>query len=136
MLYPKHNGRAEKIQRRQQQKETRSAAVQTALDQDGRCMAFCCSCRTDRDPFARTLDGHHIVPLSQGGLDVAENIITLCHKYAHQAAHHGYKDGGQHIPAAVFMYETMARLRDTCEWRWSEEAWQFTRRRYEKATTA
>jgi len=117
--------------RRQAQQKARSEAVQDAVDRDGRCMAYCCSCRTDRGPFARKLDGHHIIPLSQGGPDVPENIITLCHQYAHHAAHHGYSDPGRggHVPAAVYMYETMAMLRDTCEWRWSEEAWQFTRLR-------
>ena len=31
------------------------------------------------------LDPHHIIPVSQGGDDVVENIITLCRKHHDQA---------------------------------------------------
>lgn len=43
------------------------------------------------DPCQFGLDPHHIIPRSQGGDDVADNVITLCRKHHDMAEEHKIK---------------------------------------------
>lgn len=127
---PKPTTAKDKARHKRQEAQAMSEAAKEALSCDGRCMAYCCPCKLD--PLARKLDAHHIIPRSQGGPDTPDNLITLCQKYGHAAAHHGYHDGRKHIPGAEFMRETLGVLRGTNLWRWSEEAWEYTVNRSER----
>lgn len=48
----------------------------------------CVMCLRTRDQLGKgTLEIHHIIPVSEGGLDEPENIIVLC-TACHKEAHH------------------------------------------------
>lgn len=54
---------------------TKQNVFQLVLKTDKhRCQVWGCGCTQD-------LEVHHIIPRSQGGLDVAWNLITLCSKH-------------------------------------------------------
>ena len=53
-----------------------------------RCMLCSVSLPTEGDPFT---EAHHMVPLSEGGLDRADNVAILCPN-CHTLAHFGNED--------------------------------------------
>jgi len=62
------------------------AIRQLALDRAGGCCEYC-GCIGFVMPNGRTfLETHHVDPLAEGGLDIAENVISICpndHREAH-----------------------------------------------------
>lgn len=76
----------------------RAAALRRA---DGKC-EFCLRPGFDMGDGRVFLETHHVVPLSEGGADSADNVVAVCPNH-HREAHHG-------VRAAVIREKLLRRL--------------------------
>lgn len=87
MLFPKPN-KADRKDLQPATKDQRRNVKEEAKRLDGGCMYQDCPCRLGYIPFGNIISVHHIKPLSAGGEDTVENLITLC-ALAHYWAENG-----------------------------------------------
>lgn len=120
LSFPKSDHKKVKARNRRQVEKKRGVAKKEAKRLDGQCMNLDCPCHNDPSFTGGVFSVHHIIPLSAGGGDVVENMITFC-SISHDRAENGMDLGnGKRLTGREFVLSVLRQHIGQYYWRWSD----------------